>query len=129
MVITPYTEHPSSRPLSILSPRRAKINIVALSQAPPSGDRLDGAAPEGEAESARNTHRENSGDELDGAAPGGEAESARNTRRENQDVQSADIPTAQLVELLRQRLRSELDEDPPPDYPGSRRETREDFRP
>ncbi|KAJ7276770.1 hypothetical protein C8J57DRAFT_1714017 [Mycena rebaudengoi] len=104
MVIALYTEHPSSRPLSILSPRRAKINTAALSQAPPSGDRLDGAAPEEEAESARNTHPENSGDQLDGAVPGGEAESARNTHRENQDVQSVDIPTAQLVQLLRQRL-------------------------
>ncbi|KAJ7276843.1 hypothetical protein C8J57DRAFT_1714067 [Mycena rebaudengoi] len=76
MVITPYTERPSSRPLSILSPRRAKINTAALSQTPTSGDQVDGAAPDGEAEFAQNTHRENS------------------------DVQSVDIPAAQLVELL-----------------------------
>ncbi|KAJ7276816.1 hypothetical protein C8J57DRAFT_1223534 [Mycena rebaudengoi] len=60
MVIAPYTERPSSQPLSILSPRRAKINTAALSQTPTSGDQVDGAAPEGEAEFAQNTHRENS---------------------------------------------------------------------
>ncbi|KAJ7290745.1 hypothetical protein C8J57DRAFT_343481 [Mycena rebaudengoi] len=91
MVFTPYTEGPFSRPLPS---QRRKINTGAVSP-PTSGDQLDGAAPWEEEMHTHSTH----------------------PRRANSDVQSLEIPTAQLVEMLHQRFQNE---DQPPEYPTSR---------
>ncbi|KAJ7277259.1 hypothetical protein C8J57DRAFT_1504084 [Mycena rebaudengoi] len=100
MVFTPYTERPSARPLSVLAPQRAKPNNDSFTTSPTSG----------------------SVDQLGGTAPGGDAENPWNTHswRPTSEAQSVDIPTAQLIVLLHERLRNEGNQGQPPDYPPSR---------
>ncbi|KAJ7251007.1 hypothetical protein C8J57DRAFT_1723312 [Mycena rebaudengoi] len=100
IVFAPYAERSVSEPLTVLAPQRAKPNDDNLSLLPTSGSVED---------------------QLDGAALGGQAEYSWNTHpwRPTSEAQVVEIPTAQLIALLHERLKNEVNQGQPPDYPPS----------
>ncbi|KAJ7234555.1 hypothetical protein C8J57DRAFT_1729030 [Mycena rebaudengoi] len=111
IVFAPYAERSVSEPLTVLAPQRAKPNDDNFSLLPTSGSVED---------------------QLDGAALGGQAEYSWNTHpwRPTSEAQVVEIPTAQLIALLHERLQNEVNQGQPPDYPPSSQLKRiSDFRP